>query len=70
MCDWHVQEYCIDKDHFEFVMDVTKFKTQAPWGADPFKPVPAGVKSAFTRCCFRNSASASATPFSSAFPIP
>ena len=44
-----VQEYCIAKDDFDFVLDVTKFKTQAPWGADPFKPVPTQVKSAFTR---------------------
>ena len=44
-----LQEYCIAKDHFEFVLDVTKFKTQAAWGQDPFKPVAATVKSAFTR---------------------
>ena len=29
--------------------DVTKFKTKAPWGNDPFKDVPTQVKSAFTR---------------------
>lgn len=44
-----LQEYCLSKEQFEFVLDVTKFKTQAPWGQDPFKPVPTQVKSAFTR---------------------
>lgn len=29
--------------------DVTKFKTKAPWGEDPYKSVDSTVKSAFTR---------------------
>lgn len=37
------------RDDLEFVTDVTKFKTKAPWGNDPFKDVPTQVKSAFTR---------------------
>ena len=43
------QEYCLNKDDLEFVLDVTKFKTKAPWGQDPYKDVPTQVKSAFTR---------------------
>ena len=43
------QEYCLARDDLEFVTDVTKFKTKAPWGNDPFKDVPTQVKSAFTR---------------------
>lgn len=41
--------YCLSKDDFEFLLDVTKFKTAKPWGADPYKDVPTAVKSAFTR---------------------
>ncbi|KAK9807239.1 hypothetical protein WJX73_001054 [Symbiochloris irregularis] len=44
-----MQDYCIGREDLDFVLDVTKFKTQAKWGEDPFKGVPAQVKSAFTR---------------------
>lgn len=44
------QEYCISRDQFDYVLDVTKFKTKAPWGEDPYKDVPTKVKTAFTRC--------------------
>lgn len=41
--------YCLARDDLDFVLDVTKFKTAKEWGADPYKDVPAVVKSAFTR---------------------
>ncbi len=44
-----MHSYCLSKDDFEFVLDVTKFKTSKEWGADPYKDVPTAVKSAFTR---------------------
>ena len=34
---------------FDYVVDVTSFKTKAAWGEDPMKEVPTKVKSAFTR---------------------
>ena len=37
------------QDDFEYVMDVTKFKSKAEWAEDPYKKVPTAVKSAFTR---------------------
>ena len=37
------------KDDLDYVIDVTKFKTKAAWGADPYKDVPTQVKSTFTR---------------------
>lgn len=39
----------LTKDDFDFLVDVTKFKTKSVWCADPYKGVPAAVKSAFTR---------------------
>ena len=39
----------ISQDDFEYVLDVTKFKSKATWAEDPYKKVPTGVKSAFTR---------------------
>ena len=45
-----MQEYCMAKDDLEYIIDVTKFKTKAPWGGDPYKDVAPQVKAAFTRC--------------------
>ncbi len=42
--------YAMSKDDFEYVLDVTRFKSKADWAADPYKGVPTKVKSAFTRC--------------------
>lgn len=33
----------------EYILDVTSFKSKAPWAEDPYKEVPAKVKAAFTR---------------------
>ena len=41
--------YAMSKDDFEYVLDVTKFKSKAEWAVDPYKGVPTKVKSAFTR---------------------
>lgn len=42
-------EYQLTKDDFDFLLSVTKFRTRAEWGADPYKGVPAAKKAAFTR---------------------
>lgn len=39
----------LGKDDFDFLGDVTKFKTDATWGLDPYAAAPAAVKAAFTR---------------------
>jgi len=39
----------LTKDDFDFLVDVTKFKTKSVFCADPYKGVPAAVKAAFTR---------------------
>lgn len=44
-----MSDYCISREQVDAVLDMTKFKTQAPWGADPMKDVATKVKSAFTR---------------------
>jgi replication factor C subunit 1 len=44
-----MDSYCITREQFDYIMDVTSFKTKAPWGADPVKDVPRKIKSAFTR---------------------
>ncbi|KAK9863122.1 hypothetical protein WJX84_009648 [Apatococcus fuscideae] len=44
-----MQEYCINRDDLDFLIDVTKFKTKADWNEDPMKDIPPGVKSSFTR---------------------
>ncbi|KAG2439222.1 hypothetical protein HXX76_004584 [Chlamydomonas incerta] len=44
-----MHEYCIDKEQFDYIMDVTSFKSKSPWAADLFKDVPPKVKAAFTR---------------------
>ena len=41
--------YAMSKDDFEYVLDVTRFKSKSEWAADPYKGVPTKVKSAFTR---------------------
>jgi Replication factor RFC1 C terminal domain len=37
------------RDDFDAILDITKFKTSAGWGADPMRSVETKVKSAFTR---------------------
>ena len=44
-----VQDYCLNKDDHQFILDVTQFKSKAPGMEDPYKNVPTQVKSAFTR---------------------
>ena len=44
-----MQEYCINREDLDFLIDVTKFKTKADWNEDPMKDIPPGVKSSFTR---------------------
>eukprot|EP00798_Chlamydomonas_sp_ICE-L_P004739 gene4739-biopygen15023 len=44
-----MQDYCVSREMFDYVIDVTKFKTKADWGEDPMKDVPTKMKSAFTR---------------------
>jgi hypothetical protein len=39
----------MDREDLDFVLDVTRFKTKAPWGQDPWKPVPPATKAALTR---------------------
>mgnify|MGYP001806790264 CR=1 FL=1 len=46
---WCVQSYCINRDQFDFILDVTKFKSKAEWAEDPMKEVDTKTKSAFTR---------------------
>ncbi|GIL93301.1 hypothetical protein Vretimale_15681 [Volvox reticuliferus] len=41
--------YCIDREQFDFILDVTSFKSKATWAEDAFKDVPTKIKSAFTR---------------------
>ena len=45
----HVQDYCLNRDDHQFILDVTQFKSRAPALEDPYKTVPTAVKSAFTR---------------------
>lgn len=45
-----MKSYCINKEQFDYVLDVTKFKSKSPWAMDVYKEqVPTKVKSAFTR---------------------
>lgn len=44
-----MKDYCISREDLDFISDVTKFKTQQPWGEDPMKSIETQVKSAFTR---------------------
>ncbi|GAX74453.1 hypothetical protein CEUSTIGMA_g1902.t1 [Chlamydomonas eustigma] len=44
-----MDSYCISREQFDYVVDVTSFKTKATWGEDPMKDVETKVKSAFTR---------------------
>ena len=51
-----MQDYCLNKDDHEFILSVTQFKSHNPALTDPYKGVPTGTKSAFTRqarICFR-----------------
>ncbi len=43
------QEYCLNKEQLEFVLDVTSFKTPNAWGGDPLLGVPPPVKASLTR---------------------
>ena len=44
-----VQDYCLNKDDHQFILEVTQFKSTAPAFVDPYKAVPTTTKSAFTR---------------------
>jgi replication factor C subunit 1 len=44
-----LQDYCINRDQWDFVLDITKFKSKAPWAAEPTEGLESKVKSAFTR---------------------
>lgn len=44
-----MQAYCINREQYDFVLEVTKFKSKAEWAADPVKSIETRVKSAFTR---------------------
>lgn len=46
------------REQFDYILDVTSFKSKAPWAADLFKDVPPKVKAAFTRCAARRVAAA------------
>ena len=47
-----MQEYCINRDDLDFLIDVTKFKTKGSWNEDPMQGIPPAVKSSFTRLAF------------------
>lgn len=44
-----MQDYCLNKDDHQFILDVTQFKSRSPALEDPYKNVPTSTKSAFTR---------------------
>lgn len=44
-----LQDYCLNKDDHQFILDVTQFKSRQPALEDPYKNVPTTAKSAFTR---------------------
>jgi hypothetical protein len=44
-----LQDYCINREQWDFVLDITKFKSKAPWAAEPTEGLESKVKSAFTR---------------------
>jgi hypothetical protein len=44
-----LQSYCINREQFDFVLDVTKFKSKGEWAEDPMKGIDTKTKSAFTR---------------------
>lgn len=37
------------REDLDSIMEITKFKTKAAWGEDPYKAIETSVKSAFTR---------------------
>ncbi len=43
------QSCCIDREQFDTILEMGKFKTQASWGGDPMAGVETRTKSAFTR---------------------
>jgi replication factor C subunit 1 len=43
------QDYGISREAFDYVLDVTKFRSKADWAADPMADVPSKGKAAFTR---------------------
>ncbi|GMH33613.1 hypothetical protein BSKO_01447 [Bryopsis sp. KO-2023] len=51
-----MHQYCLSKNEFDFVQDVTKFKSKQPWAADPYAAVDSKVKSAFTRMLNKSAA--------------
>ncbi|KDD75699.1 replication factor RFC1, partial [Helicosporidium sp. ATCC 50920] len=42
-------DYNLGREECDFVADVQRWKTKAPWAEDPLKDVPAATKSALTR---------------------
>ncbi|KAF6248320.1 hypothetical protein COO60DRAFT_1100210 [Scenedesmus sp. NREL 46B-D3] len=48
-CCVRLQDYCINREQWDFVLDITKFKSKAPWAAEPTEGLESKVKSTFTR---------------------
>eukprot|EP00775_Hariotina_reticulata_P011005 gene11005-11159_t len=44
-----MQEYCINREQYDYILDVTKFKSKGAWAEDPLKGIETKTKSAFTR---------------------
>ena len=44
-----MNDYAFKRDDLDALIDLTKFKTKAPWAEDRYKAVPTAVKTAFTR---------------------
>lgn len=44
-----MNEYCMRREDLDSIIEITKFKTKAAWGEDPYKAIGTSVKSAFTR---------------------
>ena len=44
-----MNEYCMRREDLDSIIEITKFKTKAAWGEDPYKAIETSVKSAFTR---------------------
>jgi replication factor C subunit 1 len=64
-----MREYLISRERYDYVMDVTHFKTRMGWGQSMFKDLPATVKSAFTRRVNKEGL-ISATPGGGVLPAP
>lgn len=44
-----MNDYCLSREDFDTVMDITKFKSHYPWAADRYKDVETATKTAFTK---------------------